>query len=429
MVKKWIWLVFIGIALAQEPPQIAYLGPVDSRVSYVGKMAYVPAQDFARGFGLKYLEAGGLLSLDLGVRTVRMRIYSDAEAAAKAEPPGVYRSERVLYLPINYAAEALGLEPRARGGIIEIDLPTAELEFWEVRSEEGRDRIMLRFSREVNARIVNVDTIEVIGARGESETRVVGSSSLREVSISNGGYGLRINLEREGNTSPRLLPLPKGLAVDLGPAPVVATAAPLVVIDPGHGGDETGVKAGEFVEKDFTLALAQALVPALEARGFRTALSRDDDSNPTPEERARLAASGRVVLSLHASASPQANGNARIVTYSALANSEDRPIFSRNIATVLNSPETTPDQRQLLLRLAASEPESAQLADRLARANPLKGSTTEAPVYILSSTAASGALIEMAGTADPAVQNSLKDPDYLKELAQAIAAAVAEVVL
>ena len=429
MVKRWIWVVFIGVALAQEPPQIAYLGPVDSRVSYVEKMAYVPAQDFARGFGLKYLEASGLLSLDLGVRTVRMRIYNDAEAAAKAEPPGVYRAERVLYLPLNYAAEALGLKPRARGGIIEIDLPTAELEFWEVRSEGGRDRIMLRFSREVNARIVNVDTIEVVGARGKSETRVIEGHSLREVSVSNGGYGLRVTLSRGGNASPRILPLPSGIAIDLGPAPVVATSAPLVVIDPGHGGNETGVKTGEFVEKDFTLALAQALVPALEARGFRTALSRDDDSNPTPEERARLAASGRVVLSLHASTSPQANGNARIVTYSALANSEERPIFSRNIATVLNSPETTPDQRRLLARLAAPDQESSKLAARLARANPLKGSTTEAPVYILSTSAASGALIEMAGASDPAVQNNLKDPDYLKELAQAIAAAVAEVVL
>lgn len=428
MVKRWIWAVFIGLALAQEPPQIAYLGPVDSRVSYIGEVAYVPAQDFARGFGLKYLEAGGLLSLDLGVRTVRMRIYSDAEAAAKANPPGVYRSERVLYLPLDYAAQALGLTPRFRPGIIEIELPPAELEFWEVRSEGGRDRIMLRFSREVNARIVNVDTIEVIGARGKSETRVVGSNSLREVSVSNGGYGLRVMLSRENDTAPRILPLPSGLAIDLGPDPVVAAPAPLVVIDPGHGGSDTGVQAGEFVEKDFTLALAQALVPALERHGFRTALSREDDSNPTPEERARLAAGGRVVLSLHASLAPQSNGNARIVGHAPLANGEDQPGFSRNVATVLNSVETTPQQRALLLRLAASSEENVRLANRVAGAKLVRGSTTQAPVYVLANTAGSGVLIEMAGALDPAVRNNLKDPNYLEELAQAIAAAVAEVV-
>ena len=48
-----------------------------------------------------------------------------------------------------------------------------------------------------------------------------------------------------------------------------------VVVDPGHGGDDTGAKGPKGLEeKDAALALAQDLQAALEKAGFDARLTR-----------------------------------------------------------------------------------------------------------------------------------------------------------
>lgn len=90
------------------------------------------------------------------------------------------------------------------------------------------------------------------------------------------------------------------------PLPGVAgrAGAPLVVIDPGHGGHDPGAKSesGEQ-EKDLTLALAKSVRDALAASGrVRVALTRADDRflvlNERSEMARRLGAS--LFLSIHA---------------------------------------------------------------------------------------------------------------------------------
>lgn len=75
----------------------------------------------------------------------------------------------------------------------------------------------------------------------------------------------------------------------------------VVVLDPGHGGAETGVQAEGAIEKDLALALARQLAGDLERRGVRVVLTRTDDRAVPQEERAEIANRARadVVLSLH----------------------------------------------------------------------------------------------------------------------------------
>jgi N-acetylmuramoyl-L-alanine amidase len=75
----------------------------------------------------------------------------------------------------------------------------------------------------------------------------------------------------------------------------------VVVLDPGHGGDETGVTVEGAVEKDLALGLARQLAGDLERRGVRVVLTRNDDRALSQEERAEIANRARadVVLSLH----------------------------------------------------------------------------------------------------------------------------------
>ena len=75
----------------------------------------------------------------------------------------------------------------------------------------------------------------------------------------------------------------------------------LVVIDPGHGGADAGVVAGQVAEKDLTLALARQLKAQIERRGIRVVLTRDDDRDVTAEARAELAnrLDADLVIGLH----------------------------------------------------------------------------------------------------------------------------------
>jgi N-acetylmuramoyl-L-alanine amidase len=77
----------------------------------------------------------------------------------------------------------------------------------------------------------------------------------------------------------------------------------LVVIDPGHGGEERGAQLTETLnEKDVTLALAKRIQHELEARGFAVVLLRTTDSTMTFDQRASAANSSRaeIYLGIHA---------------------------------------------------------------------------------------------------------------------------------
>ena len=110
-------------------------------------------------------------------------------------------------------------------------------------------------------------------------------------------------------TPPTTLTLPPApspqqtVAPDLGPSAGVRT----VILDPGHGGDDTGVHGPKgTLEKDVTLQLARRLKAAIESRlGIRALLTRDSDESVSVDKRTAFAnnARGDLFISLHANAS------------------------------------------------------------------------------------------------------------------------------
>ena len=56
---------------------------------------------------------------------------------------------------------------------------------------------------------------------------------------------------------------------------------PTIVIDPGHGGEDTGTKSvlGSRFERDFTLDWARRLAPLLAANGWQVFLTRSNDTS------------------------------------------------------------------------------------------------------------------------------------------------------
>ncbi len=108
----------------------------------------------------------------------------------------------------------------------------------------------------------------------------------------------------------------KGLAAPVKPS---GDERPLVVIDPGHGGLDTGTKAGggEILEKNVVLDFANALREQLEKRGrYRVMLTRTDDTFIPLTERVKFARSrqAQLFISIHADALPKSEGDVQGAT-------------------------------------------------------------------------------------------------------------------
>jgi len=80
-----------------------------------------------------------------------------------------------------------------------------------------------------------------------------------------------------------------------------------ITVDPGHGGDDEGVKgAAGAKEKDLTLSVARRLKTAIEGRlGIRVLLTRDDDRNVPIDERTAIANNNKadLFISVHVNGS------------------------------------------------------------------------------------------------------------------------------
>jgi N-acetylmuramoyl-L-alanine amidase len=85
--------------------------------------------------------------------------------------------------------------------------------------------------------------------------------------------------------------------------PPSAPTGPVIVLDPAHGGTDAGARGENAVEKDVVLQLARSVRAALERQGYRVVMTRNDDSNPSYDDRAAMANTYRdaVFVSLHAS--------------------------------------------------------------------------------------------------------------------------------
>ena len=117
-------------------------------------------------------------------------------------------------------------------------------------------------------------------------------------------------------------PAPPQPPPDLPPAfAQPASAIHTIAIDPGHGGDDEGVRSAEGTkEKELTLAVARRAKAVIEARlGLRVLLTRDDDRNVPIDERASIANNNKadLFISLHANGSMRPATTGAAIFYAA----------------------------------------------------------------------------------------------------------------
>lgn len=92
------------------------------------------------------------------------------------------------------------------------------------------------------------------------------------------------------------------------PAPPPQKPMGLVIIDPAHGGADSGARGSSGVaESDVVLSYARLLRISLEAQGLRVILTRQANDNPSFDDRSRLANAqrGNIFITLHVSSTGQ----------------------------------------------------------------------------------------------------------------------------
>jgi len=195
---------------------------------------------------------------------------------------------------------------------------------------------------------------------------------------------------------------------------------PVVVIDPGHGGTDTGARGTNLVEKDVVLQVAKILRAELERMGYRVVMTRNDDSNPSYEDRAALANAYRdaIFVSLHVS-STGVTGDTRAYFYqfpvpfqAADASLSSEPAKQSFRAAIPWEEAQRPfsDQSRRLANLVQIE-----LAHRFPQS---PNAPTPAAVRNLRSVAAPAAAVEISSV-------SVSDPIALTSLSGLLAASVA----
>ena len=145
----------------------------------------------------------------------------------------------------------------------------------------------------------NTVTVILAGTAGPARTASVTADNIARVTID--VPALAAPGDSSTATPPPIPPPPTE-----GPAFTPRQPFQTVVIDPGHGGSDVGVRGVDGIEeKQLTLDVARRIRQRLETRlGLRVILTRDDDHAPGLDERAATANNSKadLFLSLHANA-------------------------------------------------------------------------------------------------------------------------------
>jgi len=207
------------------------------------------------------------------------------------------------------------------------------------------------------------------------------------------------------------------------PVKTVATAARVIVIDPGHGGIDAGASTTGALEKDLTLAIARKLRTTLQSRfGATVLLTRDSDVALTSEARASVANNNRadLFISLHVgfSANKAELGSSVYVIQDNFA------------AAILPPAEKTPRLFQpWYLGYRTNRDSSVKAATVLSEelGSSLPGwsfPVRTGPIAVLASTIMPAVLIEIGNLNNPASVQALLDDTFQSRVGTTVAGAI-----
>lgn len=340
------------------------------------------------------------------------------------------------------------------------------LEILSVNSkEQGRgEKVSVRLSRKVDAKVFRAEqdppriVIDLPTARWKNKKKY-SSKLIKNVRLAGHDADtsrLVIELTREVELKPFTLSAErkKGYRLDFAIEPVISprkesvfgqfkpsATRPVVVIDPGHGGQDpgaTGIKG--MKEKQVTLAFAMALSTELTRTGkFRVVLTREDDTYLFLRDRVKIArqAKADLFISLHADSAP--NEEARglsVYTISEKASDKEAEALAakENKADIIGGidlSDTSEDVADILIDLAERETRgnSAQFAKTLIRSlsrevEMLSNTHRFAGFAVLKAPDVPSVLVELGFLSSPQEEKLLESDHYRRKVVRGLARAV-----
>jgi len=196
------------------------------------------------------------------------------------------------------------------------------------------------------------------------------------------------------------------------------TAAPtpftLVVLDPGHGGQDSGASCGMVAEKDLTLDIAQRVDRLLQAQGVATLMTRVGDSYVSLQDRAAVTNRARdcILVSIHFNEGKKVVGG--VETY--FAEHQTAPA-ARTVAWIPFFRGAASVSPALASQSLARFIQEAMVARTKA---PDRGTKAE-QFFVLANVAVPAVLVEAGFLSSKEDLANLESNDYREQMAAAIA--------
>ncbi len=464
----WWFVLLLGVASLAGAQQTAtvefrYGANVVAVPRQQGRVEVLPVLRLI-GAETAYSPAAGTYAVALGDDLVQFTLGRSTVLAKGAllevgespvpSPGGVAASvdflERALLAPFGFA-----LQPAEGGFMIARGVTFAEPVTVRAASADfpATTTLLLGLSRRARAEVTTDARGRVVVRFADAQPQLDSTVPLRSSRVRAADTSpseLRLTLADDvGLLSWHALDDPPRLVLELGrarPAPTPATPivdrqpgqAPIVV-DPGHGGDDTGAVAGGLMEKDIVLAIARRLAAVLESRGQVVRLTRDGDYSRALSDRTALAnrLEARAFVSLHANASTFASVRGAETYYMSLDQGATdaaaaATAATENLAEGAGGAEQNPLDL-ILWDLAQADVlnESARLALAVQlRLNERLGlndrGVKQAPFVVLTGATMPAVLVEVGFLSNSDEQQRLLDPTHQQNLAEAIAAGILE---
>jgi len=187
-----------------------------------------------------------------------------------------------------------------------------------------------------------------------------------------------------------------------------------VVIDPGHGGKDTGtIGPTGLREKDVTLDVAKRLGKLIEERlGSEVVYTRTKDVSVPLEERTRLAneVGADLFLSIHVNSSRYRSVSGVETFYLNLTRSRaDLEVAARENA---GSNKSIHELSDLVRKIA--------LDDKVQESRDFAASVKKAPFVVLIGAKMPSVLVELGFISNPTEERLMKDPRRRQEIAEAL---------
>lgn len=173
------------------------------------------------------------------------------------------------------------------------------------------------------------------------------------------------------------------------------SGVPVVILDPGHGGEDEGCARDGVREKDINLSIAKLVRDKLEALGYQVLMVRDMDTYISKEDRVIYAnqSQGDIYVSIHQNASDDISVSGMEIWYEGEDGSRDNERLAQLI------------QQQILENTGAAERE-------------LRGN---ADFHVTGKTTMPACLIETGFLSNAEERKNLTTGEYQEKIAEGIA--------